>query len=48
MTLVQTVSIPEVTVPPAVSSQDKIAVPHGLKQRWKPFGWGKALATLSG
>ena len=28
-------------MPPAQTSNDKVAVPVGLKQRWKPFGWSE-------
>ena len=41
VSVVETVEIPEVKVPPSISSHDKVAVPPGLKLRWKPFGCGE-------
>ena len=42
----QTVDIPEVDVSQVEDSTDRVVVPVGLKQRWKPFGWSKFIHTL--
>lgn len=39
--LQQAVVLSEVKVPEADKSTDKVPIPVGLKQRWKPFGWSK-------
>lgn len=43
ISLLQTVDIPEVDMSQVENSNDKIVVPVGLKQRWKPFGWSKLI-----
>lgn len=35
--------IPEVDISQVEDSTDKVVVPVGLKQRWKPFGWSKLI-----
>lgn len=46
ISLLQTVDIPEVDISQVEDSTDRVVVPVGLKQRWKPFGWSKFIHTL--
>ena len=37
----QSVTLPEVDLTHSDNDKGWVKVPHGLKQRWKPFGYSK-------
>ena len=41
LTIHQSVIIPEVDLTLGGEDRSGVEVPHGLKQRWKPFGYSK-------
>lgn len=46
LTIHQSVTLPEVDMTCSGDDKSGVEVPHGLKQRWKPFGYSKFIGRL--
>ena len=44
MSVVKSVNVPTVKAP-VPNTEPKVHNPHGLKRRWKPFGFSKSLIS---